>query len=167
MGRKLDKLLQGLTDHLEPGEEVLAGVKAIPDGEAEAGILGAAGAVSLGAVGLMFGSKLGSGVGEDRRTGNEAAGVVSSKGRQVALVLTDRRVLVFALGLSGKAKDLLGVIPRDEITDIAMGTTKLFGQSMPLVSVITRGGQTAGFGVGKIRKASAVALIEAFQASTG
>jgi len=165
VGSKLDKLVRGVANDLEPGEEVLAAVQAIPDGEAEAGILGAAGGVSLGAVGLLFGSKLGASAGEDRRTSNEAAGVGSSKGRQVAVVLTDRRIIVYTVGAFGKVKNLLGVMPRADIAEVAMGTTKLFGQSMPLVSVTTNSGSTAGFGVAKIRRATAVAFVDAYQSS--
>ncbi len=165
MGGKLDKLVAGVTDDLEPGEEILAAVKGIPDGEAEAGILGAAGGVSLGAAGLLYGGQLGDSLGEERRAGTDAAGVASSKGKQVAVVLTDRRILVFTVGFSGKAKECLGVIPRSDIAEMALGTTSLFGQKMPLVSVTTNGGHTAGFGVAKIHKAKATAFVDAYRAS--
>lgn len=140
-------------------------MKGIPDGEAEAGILGAAGGVSLGAAGFLFGGELGNSLGEERRSGTEAAGVGSSKGRQVAVLLTDRRILVFSVGFSGKAKECLGVIPREEIAKVALGITGLFGQKMPLVAITTSGGHTAGFGVAKIHRAKATAFIDAYGAS--
>ena len=167
MGGKLEKLVRDVADDLEPGEQILASVKGIPDGEAEAGILGAAGGGQLGVAGLFYGSRLGDSLGEERRTGTEAAGVASSKGKQVAVVLTDRRILVFTVGFSGKAKECLGIIPRADIAEMALGTTSLFGQKMPLVAVTTSGGHTAGFGVAKIHKAKAAAFIDAYERSAG
>ena len=166
VGAKSDKLVRGIIENLDSGEEILSAVKGIPDGEAEAGVLGAAGGVSLGAAGFIIGAEMGSDVGEEKRSGTEAAGVASSKGKQVAIVLTDRRVLVYTVGFSGKAKDLLGVIPRSAVAEVAMSTTKLFGQTMPLLVVTTADGNTAGFGIAKIHKKHGVAFVDAYEEST-
>jgi hypothetical protein len=165
VGAKWDKLVRGMVDDLDSGEEILSAVKAIPDGEAEAGILGAAAGVSLGAGGFILGADAGANVGAEKRTSTEGAGVASSKGKQAAVILTDRRILVYTVGISGKAKEFLGAIARSDVADVAMGTTKLFGQTMPLLAVTTTNGHTAGFGIAKIRKKDGVAFVDAFEAS--
>lgn len=167
VGTKWDKLVRGMLEDLVPGEEILSAVKAIPDGEAEAGILGAAAGVSLGGGAFVLGAQAGADVGAGKRTETEGAGVASSKGKQVAVILTDRRILVYTVGISGKAKESLGAISRSDITDVAMGTTKLFGQTMPLLTVTTANGGTAGFGIAKIRKKDGVAFVDAYRASAG
>ncbi len=174
VGAKWDKLVRGMVEDLEPGEEILSAVKGIPDGEAQAGILGAAGGVSLGAAGggalagagFIIGAEAGEGIGEEKRSGTEAAGVASSKGKQVAVILTARRILVYTVGFSGKAKDFLGAIPRSNISGVEMTTTKLFGQTMPLLAITTTEGHTAGFGIAKIQKKTGVAFVDAYEAST-
>ncbi len=163
MSAKWDKLVRGITADMEPGETILSAVKATPAGEAEAGILGAAAGVALGAGGFVGGAEAGAELGAEERSGTEAAGVASSKGRQVVVVLTDRRILVYTAGFSGKAKDFLGAIPLSEVSSVEMGTMKLFGQSMPQIYVTTTAGHTAGFGVAKIHKKLGVAFVEAYE----
>ncbi len=173
VGAKWDKLVKPIAGELDPGEEILAAAKATPDGETQSWILGAAGGVALGAAGgsalagagFIAGSEAGASYGETKRSGTEAAGIASSKGKQVAVLLTDRRVVVYMLGVTGKAKEFLGAIPRSDITGVEMGTTKLFGQTMPLLGITTTAGNKAGFGIAKIRKKDGVAFVDAYEAS--
>ncbi len=173
VGTKWDKLVKPIVGDLDPGEEILAAAKATPDGETESWIVGAAGGAALGAAGgsalagagFIAGAEAGASFGETKRSGTEAAGIASSKGKQVAVVLTDRRVVAYTLGVTGKAKEFLGAIPRSDIARVEMGTTKIFGQTMPLLAITTTAGYKAGFGIAKIRKKDGVAFVDAYEAS--
>ncbi len=118
MGDYTPKLSKAATDALEPGETLLAGVRGMSAGSTARIVGGAAGAVGGGAVGLVIADRL---TGAKREAGEEAeaeAGL-SELPSQLALGLTDRRLLVFGRGgLTGKPKDLVAFIPRDAVASI-------------------------------------------------
>lgn len=102
---------------LEPGEELLAGARAMTSGATASIIGGAAGAVAGGGAGLLAAEKLTRDAAEEGQAQAEAAGVGSAP--QVAVGLTSRRFLIWKRsGLSGKAKELIGVLAVEDVTAV-------------------------------------------------
>jgi hypothetical protein len=142
-------ITDGVADVLEPGEQVLAAMVASPRGSTTAQMGGAAG--------LIGGSKAGS-HGQSARD----AGLVVE--RNTGLVLTDRRVMTFRLGISmmGAVKEVeeqLGEVPLDGISSFDV-------KRMGAAGVIT-----VGLGGGEFKleaKAGpAKSFADAFQRATG
>ena len=111
--------LQKVTDAvLEPGERLQAGVRGMRAGATAHIVGGAAGAVAGGAVGAVIAGRV-SGAGRDVGNEAETAAGFPDLPPQIAMALTDRRLLVFKRGgVSGKAKDLVVAIPRGDIGSI-------------------------------------------------
>lgn len=167
MGPRLDEAVRRISGDLEAGEEVLAAVRGMPEGEVPRVVLGGAGAVVAGVLGFVTALGLGAEVGQTRREADAAAGLPSSAGREVLAVITDRRIRFWALGPTGKPKEALGSIPLEDITEVSPGRTKLFGVPMASLQVTTGDGGAAGIAAGKIHRAEAEALVGAFRRSAG
>lgn len=141
------KLRKAAAPVLEPGEELLAGARAMTSGATESIVWGAAGAVAAGGAGVVVADKL---TGEAAREGaaqSEEAGLGSAP--QVALGLTPRRLLVFKRsGISGKAKGLLGGLA---VADIATVEGADSGSKLKpdLLTVRLRSGELLTFEVVK------------------
>ena len=111
------KLQKVAASVLEPGEDLLAGARAMTSGATASIIGGAAGAVAGGGAGMLIADKLTGDAAKEGRARAERAGVGSAP--QVALGLTSRRLLVWKRsGLSGKAKELIGTLPVEEIASV-------------------------------------------------
>jgi len=112
------KLAPVANPHLQQGEVLLAAVRGMSKGATKGIVGGTAGMVAGGALGAILGGR----AGNDDRAAGEAQARDAGLGDlppQLALGLTDRRLLVFSRSaVSGKAKDLVGEIPRDRIAEI-------------------------------------------------
>lgn len=155
---------------LEPGEALVAAVKATPRGAAHEVILGAAGGVAaagvspgLAGAGLIAGQRAGSGPTEEGKAEREAAGVDVGNATQVLLAVTDRRVAMIKLSALGKAKEVLAAIDLSTITGVGMGETKLFGQTMAEIVLTLNGDVEVGFGVAKVHRKDGDSVVAALQ----
>lgn len=118
MGDYTTSLAKAARDVLESGEQLLAGVRGMSAGSTAQIVGGVAGAALGGAVGMVIADKA---TAKGRASGKEAeAGAgIAALPPQLALGLTDRRLLIFKRGgLSGKAKELVGFVPRESIASI-------------------------------------------------
>lgn len=111
MSRYTDALRKVAETELEPGEQLLAGVRAMSAGATARIVTSAAGSAVGGAVGLLVTGRLrGRG-----RAGEQAAQLPE----QVAIGLTDRRLLIFSRSaLTGRAKHLVTQVRRADIAAI-------------------------------------------------
>jgi len=153
---------------LGPGETLVAATKAMPRGAAHEVILGAAGGVAaagvspgLSGAGMIAGQKAGAGVGDEGRAERDAAGVDVGNATQVLLGVTDRRLVMIKLSALGKAKEILAAVDRSEITGVAMGETKLFGQTMAELVLKLSGEAEVGFGIAKVHRKDGDAVLAA------
>ncbi len=163
MNRALRNKVSRIIDDLEPDEQVVDAIRATPGGELERVIGGAAGGVALGALGFVVGAGLGERAGREARAAAEEVGV-QAKGVDVMLVLTDRRLLVYQLGMTGKPKERIGSLSRCEIADLNEGRLRILGQQMPALKVTTTSGASTAFGVARIRRAQLASFLEAYRA---
>jgi len=162
MADKLEKIADKVQADLNPGESLLAAVKVTPRGTIEQGILGAAGAVAGGALGLAIGSK----VGESKREAGDAerasAGLDLGNESQVLAGVTGTRLLMWRLTkLGGKPKELLAGLDLSDISSMTLGEGKLMGQTMPEIVCTTTNGAEFGLRVAKVHRKGAEALIAA------
>lgn len=118
MGDYTPKLSKVAGDHLQPGERLIAGIRAMSKGSTGSIIAGITGATVGGAAGMVHASKATEKAAGEGREQSEDAGV--GHAAQVAVGLTDQRVLVFKRSpLSGKAKELLGAVPLSDVDNIS------------------------------------------------
>lgn len=165
MKRTLMKKVSQISDELEPGEQVVEALRAVPGGEVERLIGRAAGALLGGVAGYAIGDKLGEQVAKESRARAEAVGV-KAKGMDCLLVLTDRRLLVYDLGTRGKPRERLGSIPLGEIADLTEGEVRIVGPRMPAIQITTTSGASMAFGVAKLRRSELISFLDAYRDST-
>ncbi len=162
MTKNIDKIADRIRNDLASGEQLLAAVKVTPRGSIEQGILGAAGAVSLGAAGAILGSKLGETTADAGTDEREAAGIDLGQSSQVLAGLTNQRLLMWKLSaLGGKPKELLASIDVGDLAGMTMGESKLFGQTMPEIVCTTSSGAEFGLRVAKVHRSQAMELLAA------
>lgn len=147
---------------LEPGETLLAAVKASPAGQAHQQILGMAGMSQLGVAGAVAGDRLGERWSEAGQAARADAGIDTGQAMQVLVGLTDRRLLMWKVGgLRGRPKELMGSLSRGDIDRLELGTTSLFGISQPEIVVHTTAAASFGLAVAKINRSDAEQLVAA------
>ncbi len=153
---KIPKMVKLIEPELS-GETVLAATKAIPRGAMHEVILGAAGAAVGGATtpiaagaGAVLGTQAGAPTSEAGRAERTEAGVDVGRANQVLLVVTARRVALFALSAMGRPKGLTASVDRASLASVTMGESKLFGQKMREIRIRTDSGHEIGFGVAKV-----------------
>lgn len=118
MGDYTPKLQKVASQVLEPGEVLHAGVRAMSAGATARIVGGAAGGAAAGAVGAVAAAAIVDGASRAAEEATAAAGL-GQLPPQVAVGLTDRRLLVFKRGgVSGAAKGLVATIPRASIVDV-------------------------------------------------
>ncbi len=162
MADKVDRIRDRVKGDLRPDENLLAAVKVTPRGTIEQGILGAAGAVAGGMVGLVTGSKLGESKREAGDQERAAAGLDLGDESQVLAGVTEHRLLMWKLAkLGGKPKGLLASIDLSAIASMTLGEGKLMGQTMPEIVCTTTDGAEFGLRVAKIHRSRAQELIAA------
>jgi len=162
MADKLDKIAQRVQADLNPGESLLAAVKVTPRGTIEQGILGAAGAVAGGALGIVIGSKVGESGREAGDRERASAGLDLGNEAQVIAGVTQTRLLMWKMAkLGGKPKELLADLDLSDISSMTLGDGKLMGQTMPEILCTTTDGAEFGLRVAKVHKKNAAALIAA------
>ncbi len=162
MAKNVDKIAERVRNDLASGEQLLAAVKVTPRGTIEHGILGAAGAVSLGAAGAIVGSTLGKTTADSGAEEREAAGIDLGHNSQVLAGLTNQRLLMWKLSaLGGKPKELLASIDVRDLTGMIMGESKLLGQTMPEIVCTTSSGAEFGLRVAKVHRSQAMELLAA------
>jgi hypothetical protein len=83
----------------------------------------------------------------------------------VALVVTDRRLVLCALNWRGRPKEAIAALDRAAIGSVTKGATRLFGQSMTEIVVTTTAGADAGFGVARIHRGDGDAVMAALDAA--
>ena len=155
---KIEKMVQLVEPQLG-GELVLAATKAVPYGAMHEVILGAAGASVGGATlpaaagaGAVLGERIAAPVGEAGRAERTDAGVDLGKANHVLLVVTERRIALFALSAFGRPKDLTAAIDRSDCDVVYLGETTLLGQKMPEIQIVLDSGHELGFGVAKVHR---------------
>ena len=147
---------------LEPGEPLLAAVKASPAGQAHQQILGMAGMSQLGVPGAVAGTRLGERWSEAGEAARADAGIDTGQAMQVLVGLTDRRLLMWRVGgLRGRPRELIGALARADIDRLELGTTSLFGFTQPEVVVHTTAGASFGLAVAKVNRTDAEHLVAA------
>ena len=141
------------------GEPVLAATKAVPHGAMHEVILSAAGAAVGGettplaaGAGAALGSQVGAPTGEAGRAERSAAGLDVGSANQVLLVVTEQRIVLFALSAFGRPKDLTAEIDRSRVDAVYMGETSLLGQKMAEIQIVLDSGHEVGFGVAKVHR---------------
>ncbi|RJQ48048.1 MAG: hypothetical protein C4534_00225 [Gaiellales bacterium] len=124
MGKTAKKLAKLARGELEPGEEIIAGLRVNLKGTA----LGTGLAVGLGGIGgIALGSKLMS------RGQENAADAGIEFSQQMSFGLTDRRIIIWKRSpASGKTKEVIGSIPLEEIEGVSFQPGKL-GDRLTLV----------------------------------
>jgi hypothetical protein len=164
---KIAKMVQLIEPQLG-GEPVLAATKAVPRGAMHEVILSAAGAAVGGATtpvaaapGAVLGGRAGAPTGEAGRSERSHAGVDVGHANQVLLVVTERRVALFALSAFGRPKDLTAEIDRNRLAAVYMGETSLLGQKMAEIQVVLDSGHEVGFGVAKVHRRSGDSVVAA------
>ena len=116
MAEYVDKLQKKAAEVMDSGEALVAAVRAMSKGGTKAIVLGTVGAV-LGGASVAAGANAGNKAGDAAR--DQAAAAKISHATQVALGLTDRRLLIWSRGaFLGRAKDLIGEIALDRIQSI-------------------------------------------------
>jgi len=162
MAGKLDKIIDRVKSDLQPGETLLAAVKVTPRGTIEQGILGAAGLMGGGVIGLAVGSKIGQSKRNDGDEERAAVGLDLGGAEQVLAGVTGSRLLMWKISkLGGKPKELLAEIDLADVSSMTLGEGKLMGQTMPEIVCATTGGAEFGLRVAKVHKKSGEALIAA------
>jgi hypothetical protein len=118
MGDYTPKLQKAASPVLEPGEVLEAGVRAMSGGATARIVGGAAGSVVGGAAGALAASAIVSASSSPGEAATAAAGL-GALPPQVAVGLTDRRLLIFKRGgISGAAKGLVATIDRAGIAAV-------------------------------------------------
>ena len=112
---------------------------------------------------MIAGQKAGSSQTEEGKAEREAAGVDVGSAVQVLLSVTDRRVVLIELSTLGKAKEVLDAVDLSRITGVAMGKTKLFGQTMGELVLTLDGGAEVGFGVAKVHRKDGDSVVAALR----
>lgn len=162
MAAKIDKIREKVQGDLQPGESLLAAVKVTPRGTIDQDILGVAGLVAGGAIGMFAGSKLGNSKREAGDQERSAVGLDLGSESQVLAGVTDSRLLMWKLAkLGGKPKELLAGIDLADISSMTLGEGKLMGQTMPEIVCATTDGSEFGLRVAKIHRSLAEELIAA------
>ena len=166
----IEKMQRKCSAVLEPGETLVAALKAMPRGSVQEIILGAASGVAAAGVspellglGMIAGQKAGLSHTEEGRAERQAAGVDVGSAVQILLGVTDRRVVLIALSTMGKAKEALAAVDLSDIAGVAMGESKLFGQTMAEIVLTLDGGAEAGFGVAKVHRKDGDSVVAALQ----
>ncbi|MEM9465599.1 MAG: hypothetical protein AAGA90_09500 [Actinomycetota bacterium] len=165
---KLDKFRAQAAPLLDAGETVAAVAKVTPRGAAHEAILrGAGGAGGLAAgpalagAGAAIGSAVGEQAGDAGREERDDAGLDVGNAMQVIFAVTDRRIVLLKRSALGKPKELLAALEREHVTGVVMGSTKLFGQTMPEIQLTLASGAEAGFGVAKVDRKDGDAVVAA------
>ena len=166
---KLDKFRTQAAPLLDAGETVEAVAKVTPRGAAHevisrgAGGAGglAAGGAALAGAGAVIGGALGEQAGDAGRDEREAAGLGVGNEMQVIFAVTDRRVVLFKRSAFGKPKEILAALEREHVAEVHMGSSKLFGQTMPEIQLTLASGVEAGFGVAKVDRKDGEAVVAA------
>ena len=165
---KLEKVREQAAGLLEAGETIEAAAKVMPRGAAHEAILGGAGAVggmaggaALAGAGAVIGAKAGEATGDAGRAEREEAGLDVGKATQVIFAVTDRRIVLLKRSALGKPKEVLAGLEREHVTSVVMGSSKLFGQTMPEIQLTLASGAEAGFGVAKVDRKDGEAVIAA------
>jgi hypothetical protein len=166
----IEKVQRKCSAVLEPGEALVAASKAMPRGSVHEVILSAAGGVAAAGVspellgaGMIAGQKAGSSQTEEGKAERNAAGVDVGSAVQVLVGVTDRRVVLIALSTLGKAKEILAAVDLSDIAGVAMGKSKLFGQTLAEIVLTLDGGAELGFGVAKVHRKDADSVVAALQ----
>lgn len=153
---------------LEAGEQIVGAVKATPRGSLHEIILGGAGASAfgqvapaLGGAGFELGRQLGQSESDEGRNERSEADVDVGRVSQVVLLATDRRILLCSTSFLGKIKEVLATVDRTRVTHVSLDSTSLFGQTMPEVLLQLDDEHEVGFGVAKIHRQAAEALVGA------
>jgi len=162
MAGKLDKIIDKVKADLQPGETLLAAVKVTPRGTIDQGILGMAGLMGGGVIGLAVGNKIGQSKRDDGDEERAAVGLDLSGAEQVLAGVTGSRLLMWKISkLGGKPKELLAELDLAEISSMVLGEGKLMGQTMPEIVCTATSGAEFGLRVAKVHKKGAEALITA------
>ena len=169
---ELDKFRGQAADLLEAGEVVEAVAKVTPRGSVHeiitrgagaAGGLAAGGPVLAGA-GAVLGESFGEEATEAGRSEREEAGLDVGAQTQVIFAVTDRRIVMLKRSAFGKPTEVLAALPREHVAAVEMGSSKLFGQTMPEIQLTNAAGAEVGFGVAKIDRKDGEAIVAALNA---
>lgn len=153
------KIRKSCSEHLLPGEEVLAGTFVQPAGAFRR-------QVAFSAIGGVVGAAAGEALAKRRQENseanpNEGLSIDIPAGKAV-LGLTPQRLLVFGhSAMSGKPKGLNAAIPLDQVTAITLEQGKLMGKLL----VTFHDGSSIDFDVQKTVKPGP--FVEAFHVATG
>ena len=153
------KIRKSCSEHLLPGEEVLAGTFVQPAGAFRR-------QVAMGAVGGLIGAAPGEAMAKKRKensdaTPGEGMSIDIPAGKAV-LGLTPQRLLVFGHStMSGKPKGLNAAIPLDEVKSISLEQGKLMGKLL----VTFHDDSSIDFDVQKTVKPGP--FVDAFHTATG
>ncbi|MCZ7527150.1 MAG: hypothetical protein M5U14_12665 [Acidimicrobiia bacterium] len=164
MGDYVAKIAGRVSADLEPGERLLAAMKAMPRGAVKAIVYPAAGMANLGVAGAVAGSEIADRHAAEGRDEAEAVGVETNA--QMITGLTDRRILLWKMGgLRAAPKHVLGELPRAQVASVTMGTAKVLGQTMAEVTVTTTDGAQLHLQVPRVQRREAERFVEAFGAT--
>ena len=156
----MDKFQKSVQKDLLEGEKILAAVKAAPSGFLEGAILSSATYVATGV--YPAGANFGAGAKEKGQSDRAAAGLDLGNQNQVAVGLTEKRLLIWSTNWLGKPKKLLGAVNVENIKSIERVNSKLFVANMPALRVTIEGDNSFDLQVGKIHAKKLDAVVSAF-----